>query len=118
MTDITLDDLAADQAAEQDDDDGDSAEGVARFLDKWAERLDEKGMLDAFLAKQMDMDATDINTDDGGEQGDELDADAVATFGKLVIDNVGDVPMSKVVKYAESNPQMVNQMIKRATGGE
>lgn len=131
-SDVSLDDLKADQDAALGGDD-DSDDSTAEFLEKVFDTLDERGYLDAMVAQQFDLDGVQSGT---GETGDvpaavdpdggdptgaasagEVDAEAVARFGKLVIDNMGDVPMSKVVKIAESNPQTVNQVIQQATQG-
>lgn len=125
MGELTIDDLAADDGASTDDgggSGGDTADWVGDLID----RLDEKGVLDALVAQQVGLDPSEAvapEPDAGGADaaadagGADLDAATVATFGKLVIDNVGDVPVSEVVKYAESNPETVERMIDAATGG-
>ena len=125
MTDLTLDDLAAPDEGndgstdtETTDDSGDGGEWVGRLFD----RLDERGYLDAIIAQQFDVpmnDESNIDPDDSTDsENDSLDAGDVAQFGKLVIDNVGDVPMSQVVKYAENNPDVVDRLINKAMDGE
>lgn len=119
MTDITLEDLAG-SGGGTDEQDADGGGGGGEWVGKLFDRLDDKGYLDAIIAQQFDVD-TDMTqpdeTADDGETGS-IDAETVAQFGKMVIDQVGDVPMSEVVKYCESNPAVVNNIIQQATGDE
>lgn len=129
MSDLTIDDLAADEGATVESgggsgDDGDAAEWIKEVFD----RLDEKGVIDAYLQQQMGADpdaladeapAVDAApADDAADAGvgTDLDADTVATFGKIVIDQYGDVPISQVVKAAESDPEAVEEAINAALG--
>jgi hypothetical protein len=125
MSDLTIDDLAADEGATVESggsgDGGDSAEWIGDLID----RLDEKGVLDALIAQQVGADpealageAPEVESDHAGDAGVEtdLDADTVATFGKIVIDQYGDVPISQVVKAAESDPEAVEEAIDAALG--
>jgi hypothetical protein len=125
MSDLTIDDLAADEGATVESggsgDGGDTAEWVTDLID----RLDEKGVLDALIAQQVGADpealaaeAPAVESDHAADAGVEtdLDADTVATFGKIVIDQYGDVPISQVVKAAESDPEAVEEAIDAALG--
>lgn len=124
MTDLTLDDLASPESSEPEpepESSSSSSEKGGEWIGRLMDRLDERGYLDAIIAQQFDVDMTDSNQNvdpTGSTDGENntLDASSVAQFGKLVIDNVGDVSMSKVVQYAESNPQVVNQLISEAMG--
>lgn len=130
MTDLTLDDLASPDGTDTEpeaQDSGTDDDSGGEWIGKLIDRLDERGMLDAIIAQQFDLDTSamnDANIDPDDDSTDaetdaaELDAADVAQFGKLVIDNVGDVPMSQVVQYAEGNPKVVNQLIQEATGQE
>jgi hypothetical protein len=119
----TLADLAAD--AEVEPDDGGSDSGGSDLVELF-EFVDERVGLERMLMSQMDMGdlpegagdgagdgvPTDgARTDGGGSGGADLSAESIAQFGKLVIDEFGDVPVSKVVKFAESNPEQVNEAI-------
>ena len=126
MTDLTLDDLAngtTDDGSEPETTDDGSDESTAEWANTLVERLDEKGVIDAVIAQQMGVDMNDTNrtpTDSSTDTDTEadvagLDAGDVAQFGKLVIDNAGDVSMSKVVEYAENQPELVNRLIQQAT---
>lgn len=131
--DVGVDDLLSDEATivADDGDGGDGDDSTAEFLEKVFDTLDERGYLDAMVTQQLDLDGQNANVPSevaGSEGGgdptasegspvDDLDADTVATFGKVVIDEMGDVPISKVVKLAESNPEMVDQAIQHAVGG-
>lgn len=124
MTDLTLDDLASPSTNDDGDDveatnDGDS--GGGEWIDRLMNRLDERGYLDAIIAQQFDVNMNDNAVDPGNDNSstdteDGLSAANVAQFGKIVIDNVGDIPMSQVVQYAENNPDVVDQLINRAMG--
>jgi hypothetical protein len=130
--DVTVDDLLSDETTiVSDDADDDGDDSTAEFLEKVFDTLDERGYLDAMVTQGLDLDGEAANvpneatgggsggdpTSGGGVTADDLDAGTVATFGKVVIDEMGDVPISKVVKLAESNPQMVNQAIQHAVSG-
>jgi hypothetical protein len=125
MSDLTIDDLAADEGATVESggsgDGGDSAEWVTDLID----RLDEKGVLDALIAQQVGADpealaaeAPAVEADHGGADAAEagIGADDVARIGKVVIDQYGDVPISQVVKAAESDPEAVEEAINAALG--
>lgn len=118
MTDLTLEDLSGSG------DDGDDSDGESGSNSEWVgsliERLDERGYLDALIAQQLDVDMTDTPaiTDDGDENSEqttsgELDHETVAHFGKLVLEEVGDIPISQVVKFAEANPDQVDNLIQQ-----
>lgn len=121
MTDISFEDLAAevggDDEPEPEPDDGDGGAWVKELFD----RLDERGYLDAMIAQQFDLDpdaGVEASPDGGAEGAADLGADEIARFGKLVIDNVGDVPVSTVVQYAEENPDTVDALVSRALGDD
>lgn len=121
MTDISLGELAADTV----DPNGDSSESsessedgkaTGEFLLEVYERLDEKGLVEPILfgpdSNISQRDAEPV--EQGGGEGDDdpdLDAEVIADAGKTVIDTLGDVRVSELVKYAENNPEQVNQLI-------
>lgn len=118
-TDLTLADLAADDSS---DSGSGGSDDTGEWLGDLIDRLDERGYLDALITRQLDLDSQPMTDDtaDGevpaGENGGgDVDAEAVAQFGKMVIDQVGDVPMSTVVQYAENNPEVVDNLIQEAT---
>jgi hypothetical protein len=134
--DYTLADLAADADLADADESGSSS----NLLDT-VQYLDENGYLQQLLAasnlgpngggKQPGSDGPmnaeqaraavggeQLPSTDGGQKDSapSLDADNIAQFGKLVIDEFGDVPVSQVVKIAEANPGQVNQAIQQQLG--
>lgn len=127
MTDLTLEDLANPVSSSESSDgeaESESGESTAEWVDKLFDKLDEKGVVDAYIESQLGLNDIDMsNSDkpsiegdsDGESGGIDLGAGDIAHFGKLVIDNVGDVSMSTVVQYAESNPEMVDKLIQKAT---
>jgi len=122
MTDLTLEDLAA-SGGGSDDSGGSSSssdESGGEWLVSLFDKLDERGYLDAYMAQQLDVDVpTEVEASGGGGDGDgSLEAGDVAQFGKHVIDEVGDVPISKVVRFAETNPETVNQLIGQTLNDE
>jgi len=119
--DYSLSDLAADAGVSPDSDaesSGGSMLDAMRFLE-------DRGYLKQILAASdmggqigetnADAQAIDTmeNTDTPTDSGDnvELDAQTISQFGRLVIDEFGDVPVSQVVKFADSNPDQLNQAI-------
>jgi hypothetical protein len=118
----TLADLAADAEVDTSDD-GDS--GGSDLVELF-EFVDDKVGLERMFMQSADLGGGDgsapaevpARTDGAGAEGDaggaggpELNADNVAQLGKLVIDEFGDVPVSKVVKFAEANPSELNAAI-------
>jgi hypothetical protein len=126
-TDLTIQDLAADGDAGGSSDDG-GGDGGGEWMVDLFDRLDDRGVLDLLIAEQFDVDPsavadgpvedveTDATPDPAG--GDALDADTVARAGKLVIDTLGDVKMSQLVKLAEKNPEKVDRLIRQGLDGE
>jgi hypothetical protein len=121
VTDLTFEDLAAEVAGDDEPDEPDDA-GGGEWVREVFDRLDERGYLDALMAQQLDLDpgaaGVEATPDGGGEGAADLGAEEIARFGKLVIDNVGDVPVSTVVQYAENNPDTVDALVTRALGDD
>lgn len=127
MTDLTLEDLANPVSSSESSDgepESESGESTAEWVDKLFDKLDEKGVVDAYIESQLGLGDVDMSNNDkpsiegdsdGESGGIDLGAGDIAHFGKLVIDNVGDVSMSTVVQYAENNPEMVDKLIQKAT---
>lgn len=117
MTDLKIGDISAGssgetEASETSTDDGkDTGEWLVEIFD----RLDERGLVEPVLFGP-DSNINQTPSAEPPEQdgdGVDLDADAIADIGKTVIDTMGDVPISEVVKYAEQNPEQVNQLIEQ-----
>lgn len=121
MTDLSIQDLKADMDAQLPDD-PDSEDGGGEWVRELVDMLDQRGYLDPLIEQSLGVQGPAGSAPvqaDGGDPapepaGVDLDADAVSQFGKLVIDSVGDVPMSTVVQYAESNPDQVDRLIEQA----
>lgn len=131
MTDISMSDLAASSAGETASGAAEAAADAAtdESTGEWAmkifDRLEEKGLLEPILfgpesnISETQTPAGEGQTTEGGESGEvAVDADQIAEIGKTVIDTLGDVPISEVVKYAESNPEQVNQLIEQQLEGD
>lgn len=123
MSDITIEDLKADMESQTDTGGGEESGG--EWINELIDTLDSRGYLDPLIQHSLGMEDMNPSTGaapaepaetDGGSVA--LDAADVAQFGKMVIDSVGDVPMSKVVEFSESNPEQVNQLIEQATQGQ
>lgn len=131
-TDISLGDLAAGAAEETASEGAASAaadaatdESTGEWAMKIFDRLEEKGLLEPILfgpdsnIKESQTPTSESQTSDGGESDRRpVDADEIAEIGKTVIDTLGDVPISEVVKHAEENPEQVNQLIDKKLEGE
>lgn len=116
---IQLGDLAsgaveetAEAAAEEAADDDSTGE----FLIRAMEMMDSKGLLEPLLfgpeqASNIQQASPDPESGDGDDGGEQIDATVIADVGKQVIDTVGDVPISEVVKMAENNPEQVDMLI-------
>lgn len=126
MTDLTISDISAGNSAETDTSGGETATEDEKSTGEWLveifDRLDERGLVepvlfgpDSNISKQT---PDGQPAEQGGGDGMELDADAIADVGKTVIDTMGDVPISEVVKYAEKNPEQVNQLIEQKLEGD
>lgn len=119
MTDLELSDLADNNDTDTGDDSGGN-EGLSRIADY----MIENGYLDAMMAEQFGANMTQQPSNPGGggdssdDSGGDLDSEAVAKFGKQVIDQVGDVPMSTVVQFAENNPEQVDALIEQVVENE
>lgn len=128
MTDLQLGDLSAGSSgtAEAAADAAQEAAGDGKGTGEWAmeifDRLDDRGLLEPMLFGPDSNISKQEPSDQGGdgEQGGgvDLDADAIADVGKTVIDTMGDVRISEVVKFAENNPEQVNQLIEQKMGAE
>jgi len=117
--DLTLDDLAggAGEAAEAADQAADAAEQAAdsgESLMELIEFVDDRGYLEPLLfgtdalSGDTQTDAT-MNTDTDTDV--ELSAQNIAALSERIINQVGDVPLSKVAQFAEQNPDKVNGII-------
>jgi len=123
MTDYTLDDLVRDATPDGSDDSGGGDSGSSgddggglEWVGEVFERLDERGFIDAYMSEQLDIDPGEATADVSGDP-DDLAADDIAAIGKQVIDHMGDVKISKIVRMAETNPQTVDKLIQAHTGG-
>lgn len=119
MSDLSIEDLKADME-EQNDSAEDS--GGGEWISDLVDKLDDRGYLDPLIQHSLGVDGSPttgasnvepVETDGGGESSG-ISAGDVSKFGTMVIDSVGDVPMSQVVKFAEDNPEQVNQLIEQA----
>jgi len=123
MTDISLSELAPETATEAATETATEAaaedgQSSSDFLLEIVDRLDEKGILEPALfgpdkAQELNKENTQPvkSGDKSGSKDPKIDADKIAELGKKVIDSVGDVKMSQLVKYAEANPEEVNQLL-------
>lgn len=114
MTDLTLEDLAgaATGGGGEDADGGDGAASGESLLDL-VEFMDERGYLkplmfgiDAGEGEPIDRENT------AGQTEVELNAETIAALADRIVESrVGDVPISRIGEFAESNPDKVNQII-------
>jgi hypothetical protein len=119
--DLTLDDLAggageaadaADQATNAAEQAADSGESLMELI----EFVDDRGYLEPLLfgtdalSGDTQTDAT-MNTDTDTDTDVELSAKNIAALSERIINQVGDVPLSKVAQFAEQNPDKVNGII-------
>jgi hypothetical protein len=103
-------------------------QGSGEWVVELVDRLDEKGMLDAILfgpenAAKLDQGNAperSVEQDGDGEpiDADAIDADAIASLGKKIIDTAGDRKISEIVYMAEQRPEQVNQLINEHMEGE
>lgn len=115
MTDLTLEDLAgaATGGDEPDTDDAGAASGES--LLELVEFMDERGYLKPLMF------GIDAGGDDGepidrentaGQTEVELNAETIAALADRIVESrVGDVPISRIGEFAQSNPEKVNQII-------
>lgn len=135
MTDISLGDIAAETATEKATEAAveetakqaaGGGESTAEWMFKLVDRMEERGYLGPLLfgpdgMKELEGSAPEPaggGPVEAGGGGKEIDADAIATIGKEVIDQVGDRKLSEVVVMCEQKPTMVNQLIDQQLGGE
>jgi hypothetical protein len=120
--DYDLSDLQADASAEPESG-GESGESGDSFL-KALQYIDSRVGLDRLAAaqgiipEQAVESAGDVPATDGSGDAERppLTASSIAQFGKILLDQQGDVSISQVVKFAESHPDRVNQAIAQAVG--
>lgn len=116
MTDLSLEDLAgggdggaAEAAAEAVEEEAESGESLLELF----EFMDDRGYLEPLMFGMNGGDDGDepapVNTTADGEV--TLTASSVAALARRVESEVGDVPISKVAKFAEAQPDRVNAVI-------
>jgi len=123
MTDITLGDLApeseaADTSGNESNEDPDSGgdSDTGKYIVEIYEKLEDRGLIEPILfGPDSGLQEREREPDDDrdGEAGEELNAETIADAGKTVIDTMGDVRISELVKFCESNPEQVNQLIEQ-----
>lgn len=125
MTEISLGDVSnlGEQAAEEAATEaaGEVAAGdenTGEWMMELVDRLDDKGLLEPILfgkdgaIPDADASVADQAGEGGGEGGSkQFDADTLASIGKKVIDQAGDLQISQIVQLAEQHPDRVNAMI-------
>jgi hypothetical protein len=123
--DLTLDDLAgggddsggsSGGSGGKSGSDGDGGESFTELL----KFLDERGYLGPLMfgdtnANGGDAPAPEANADlESASDGDlALNAANIERFGKMVQGQFGDVPLSRVISFAENNPDRVNEAIRQ-----
>jgi len=127
---LGLRDLVADDEAEVDDGGGGSGDllDALQFLD---DRVGIQRLLAASPHLDLDLDLDGVEpasgdgtvpTTDGGQVGGttgvEMNAGNISQFGKVVLDQYGDVPVSQVIQAVEANADEVNDQIAAAVGDE
>ena len=116
MTDLTLEDLASGGSDSGAGDSGGSDGSSESFLDL-VQYLDESGYLGPIMFGKdaLGDDSGGIDMDDDPETTETgeltLNAENIARFGSEVVDNIGDVPLSRVVQFAENNPDRINAAV-------
>jgi hypothetical protein len=104
------------------------AEGgdTAKWLVELYSEMKDDGTLQAILfgpegaeqlAQQQEPTPTNSDMSDQIDPTDAIDAETIANVGELVIDEIGDVPLSTVVTACKERPATINQVIE-AKGDE
>jgi len=114
MTDLTLEDLAGAATGGDEPDTGDAGAASGESLLELVEFMDERGYLKPLM---FGIDAGDdgepIDRENtAGQTEVELNAETIAALADRIVESrVGDVPISRIGEFAQSNPDKVNQII-------
>jgi hypothetical protein len=99
-----------------------AAEGgdTAKWLVELYSEMKDDGTLQAILFgpdgaeqlnQQQQADPTNTDMSDQVDPTEAIDAETIANVGELVIDEIGDVPLSTVVTACKERPATINQVI-------